>query len=187
MKGEVIMRMVVYVLALMTLAGCGATVHSTLVKRDAHLGDFKKIHLSIATAGGAVSVTGAGMGSGSASVTGTPSGISGTGVGSSLSVTHAMSGNDQVIMAAQDIAFALDEMGFDTVEKVEDADMVALFSIGTVRYDPLAGWIADRAFLQFKDQRSGKTVLSIKADGQLITPTVGTIVQNLIAEVRRYY
>jgi len=127
------------------------------------------------------------MASGSTSVTGTPSGISGAGVGSSLSVTHAMSGNDQVIMAAQDIAFALNEMGFDTVEKAEDADMVALFSIGTVRYDPLAGWIADRAFLQFKDQRSGSTVLSIKADGQIITPTVGTIVENLIAEVRRYY
>jgi hypothetical protein len=51
----------------------------------------------------------------------------------------------------------------------------------------LADWIADRAFLQLKDQKTGSTICSIKADGQLITPTVGTLVDNLVAEIKRYY
>lgn len=180
------MRNAVCLLLLLTLTGCGATIHSQLVKKDSRLGDYKKIHLMIATSGGSVSVTGAGIGSGFGSTNATPSGATVGVVGSSLSVSHAMSGNDQIIMAAQDVAFALRDLGFETVDKAEEADAIALFSIGTVRYDPLVGWIADRAFLQFKENKSGTMVVSIKADGQLITPTVSTLVNNIISEVKRY-
>ena len=89
-------------------------------------------------------------------------------------------------MAAQDIAFALRDQGFETVDDPEQADMIALFSIGTVRYDPLAGWIADRAFLQFKESKTGSMIVSIKADAQVVTPTVSTLVDNLISEVEKY-
>jgi hypothetical protein len=171
---------------LLTLTGCGATIHSQLVKKDSRLSDYKKVHLMIATAGGSISVTDTGMGSGFATANQTPSGTSVGGVGSALSVSHAMSGNDQIIMAAQDVAFALRDLGFETVDKPEEADAIALFSIGTVRYDPLAGWIADRAFLQFKESKTGTMVVSIKADGQLITPTIGTLVDNIVSEVRKY-
>jgi len=180
------MRKVVYFLLLLTLTGCGATIHSQLVKKDARLGDYKKVYLMIATAGGGISVTGASMGGGFTTANATPSGASASGVGSALSVSHAMTGNDQIIMAAEDIAFALRDMGFETVDKAEQADLIALFSIGTVRYDPLAGWIADRAFLQFKDSKSGAMIVSIKADGQLITPTVKTLVDKMISEVKEY-
>ncbi|HCO94686.1 MAG TPA: hypothetical protein DIU00_12175 [Phycisphaerales bacterium] len=98
-----------------------------------------------------------------------------------------MSGQDQVIMAAQDIAFSLRQIGFDTVDRTQDADMVVLFSIGTVRYDPLAGWIADRAFIEFKDTKTGSVVCSIKANVQFITPTINTLVKKLVSEVKRYY
>lgn len=180
------MRKVFYFLLVLTLTGCGATIHSQLVKKDSRLDDYKKIHLMVATAGGSISVTGTGMGSDFATANVTPSGASVSGVGSGLSVSHAMSGNDQIIMAAQDIAFALRDMGFETVDKPEDADVIALFSIGTVRYDPLAGWIADRAFLQFQESKTRSSLVSIKADGQLITPTVGTLVRNIISEISKY-
>lgn len=180
------MRKVLYFLLLLTISGCGATIHSQLVKKDTRLGDYKKVYLLIATAGSGISVTGAGIGSGFATATATPSGASVGGGGSALSVNHAMSGNDQIIMAAQDVAFRLRDMGFETVDKPEDADIIALFSIGTVRYDPLAGWIADRAFLQFKEAKTGSIIFSIKADSQLITPTVRTLVDNIMSEVRKY-
>jgi hypothetical protein len=35
-------------------------------------------------------------------------------------------------VAAKDIAFALHEIGFETMDKAEDADSIALFSIDTV-------------------------------------------------------
>ena len=90
-------------------------------------------------------------------------------------------------MAAQEIALSLQEIGFDLADKPEDADTLLLFSIGTVRYDPLVDWIADRAFLQFKDRKTGSTICSIRADGQAITPTLRTLVDNLVAEVKRFY
>ena len=180
------MRKILYFLLLLIFTGCGATIHSQLLKKDIRLGDYKKVHLMIATSGGATSITGTGMGGGFATATATPSGSTVGGVGSSLSVSHAMSGNDQIIMTAQDVAFALRDMGFDTVDKPEDADVIALFSIGTVRYDPLSGWIANRAFLQFKETKTESIIVSIKADGQLITPTVGTLVGNIVSEVRKY-
>lgn len=181
------MRRTMLFLFVLIIAGCGATVHSQLAKKDTRLGSFKKVHLMIETAGSAISITGAAMASGIGRVSQTPAGVSAGGVGSALSVSHAMSGNDQAIMAAQDIMFGLREMGFETVDKVEDADAIALFSIATVRYDPLAGWIADKALLQFKESKTGSMVCSIKADSQVVTPTVSTLVDSLVSEVKRYY
>jgi hypothetical protein len=137
------MRMVMILLFVVNLLGCGATVHSQFIKKDLHLRDYKKVHLTVATGGSAISVTGAGIGGGVARLGRTSSGGSVSGIGSTLSVSHTMSGDDQIIMAAQDIAFSLQEMGFELVDKSEDADILLLFSIGTVRYDPLAWLIHD--------------------------------------------
>ena len=180
------MRKIICFLSLVIFTGCGATIHSQLVKKDGRLRDYKKVHLIIETAGGGISVTDAGMGTVFATANATPHAAKVSGVGSAISVSHTMSGNDQIIMAAQDVAFALRDMGFDTVDKTDEADIIALFSIGTVRYDPLAGWIADRAFLQFKECKTGSVIVSIKADSQFITPTVGTLVGNIVSEVRKY-
>ncbi|OGR85739.1 MAG: hypothetical protein A2901_01105 [Elusimicrobia bacterium RIFCSPLOWO2_01_FULL_54_10] len=174
------------ILLLISLTGCGATIHSQLVKKDARMGDCKKVHLMIATAGGGISVTSAGMGSGTASANATPTGVSAGAIGLGLSASHVMSGNDQINMAVQDIAFALRDMGFDTIEKTGEADAIALFSIGTVRYDPLTGWIADRAFLDFKDNKTGSMILSIKANTRFVTPTVGSLVRNIVSELKKY-
>jgi hypothetical protein len=180
------MKIIIYALMLMLLTGCGATMKSQLLLKDVRLGDYRSVHLKIATAGGSLSFSGANLGSGFATANSTPYGVSASGIGTTLSSSHAMTGNDQIIMAAQDIEFALRELGFETVDSPDKADIVALFSIGTVRYDPLAGWIADRAFLQFKESASGSLVVSIKADGQLITPTVSTLVDNIVSEVEKY-
>ncbi|MBA5866565.1 MAG: hypothetical protein GDA67_07700 [Nitrospira sp. CR1.3] len=181
------MKLMSVVLTALVSFGCGATVDSQLVKKDARLASFKKVHLMIETAGSAVSISEASMGVGMAKLSQNQSGISVAGVGTSHSVSRAMSGNDQAIMAAQDLMFGLRELGFETVDRIDDADAIALFSIGTVRYDPLAGWIADKAHLQFKENRTGSIICSIKAESQVVTPTVEKLVNGLLSEVKRYY
>jgi len=98
-----------------------------------------------------------------------------------------MSGNEQAVLAAQDVIFGLRDIGFEIIDKVEEADAIALFSIATVRHDPLAGWIADKALLIFKENRTGAVICSIKAETQIVTPTINTLVNGIVSEVRRYY
>jgi len=167
--------------------GCGATVNSELTKKDVRLATFKKLYFMIDTAGSAVSVSEATTGTVIAKGNQSPSGVSVIGMGTSLSTARAMSGNEQAVMAAQDMMFGLRKMGFETVDRVDDADAIALFSIATVRYDSLAGWIADKAFLQFKERTTGANICSIKADGQVVTPTIATLIDSLVSEVKRYY
>ena len=170
-------------LAITLLAGCGTTVSSQFFAKDSRLQDYKRLHLMLQTTGESVSVTGAGLASAAAissrSIT--------SGLGSAVSVSHAMSGNDQTVLAAQDVAFRLRDLGFDTVEDIESADAIVLFSIGTVRFDPFAGWIADRAFLEFKDAKTGKLICSVRADTQFITPTVNSLVKGLVKNLGRHY
>ena len=98
-----------------------------------------------------------------------------------------MSGSSQALLVAQNLSFELAALGFQMVDSQDKADAVALFSIGTVRYDPLAGWIADQAFLVFKDAESGTTLCTLRADTQFITPTVKRITKNLVRAARKHY
>jgi hypothetical protein len=177
------MRYISYIIILILLAGCGASTEIQFAKKDVKLSDYRKQHVVIMTSGGGVSLSSVGFGSGSAVAKRTGTGAVASGSGTSISVQHALPSDDQIFMAGQDIAFGLTGLGFNVVDREEDADMLALFSIGTVRFDPLAGWIADRAILQFKDRTTGEGVLTIKADLQFITPTVSTLVENLLDEV----
>lgn len=92
-----------------------------------------------------------------------------------------MRGEDQAEIVAQNLAFELRSLGLK-LANAEESEVIANFSIGTVRYDPLTGWIADQAFLEFSDM-SGEHILTVRAKTKLVTPTVDNLVKNLIKEL----
>jgi len=169
------------------LCGCGTTVRVNLPMGGQALRQYPKIYLMMATASGAVSVNSADLGSATATASIHPGGVNASVIGSSIGASHAMSGEAQARLVAQDLAFELASLGFELVDKKEQADAIALFSIGTVRYDPITGWIADQAFLVFKDAKTGSTISSFKAEPRFITPTTKSIVRNIMRAVARQY
>ena len=52
-----------------------------------------------------------------------------------------------------------------------------------MRYDPIAGWIADQAFLEFYDANTNDFLYAIKTDARAITPIVKTLIQKLTNSV----
>ena len=152
-------------LILILLSGCGSASRITTSQNPTTI-NGKKINLQLITLSGTISIT--------------------TGVMSSNSniITYdiASSGEKQAFIAAQNLAFELRTLGFNLTNSQEDSEVVAKFSIGTIRYDLIAGWIADQAFLEFYDS-SGQHILSISAKARFITPTVNNIVKNLVKEL----
>lgn len=76
-----------------------------------------------------------------------------------LSSTQVSTGEQQALRALESLEFALMEIGFDLTADGSQAQAVVDFSIGSIRYDALAGWIADQAFLKFRDANSGKVLV----------------------------
>jgi hypothetical protein len=75
----------------------------------------------------------------------------GTVTAKSGSTQDTLNGEAQSLFAAQNLAFELGRMGF-VLSEAEDSELSAYFSIGQVRFDRTNGWIADQAFLEFKDK-----------------------------------
>lgn len=147
------------------LSGCGSASKITTSQNPKTL-IGKKINLQLITSSGAISISAGAM-------------------GSSLSVIaggSAMSGEKQAEIIAQDLAFELRALGLNLTNSQEDSEVIAKFSIGTIRYDPLAGWIADQAFLEFYDS-SGQHILTVRVKAKFVTPTVENIVKNLVKEL----
>lgn len=90
------------------------------------------------------------------------------------------------MLAAQDVQFQLGTAGFVPTESPSNADLIADFSIGAVRYDPLTGWIADQAFLQIRNAQNQEIVASYRANARWVTPTVGNLVENIMKQVRKH-
>lgn len=88
------------------------------------------------------------------------------------------SGEAQAAQALESLKFELLALGFQMTDTPAEADALADFSIGQIRYDPLVGWIADQAVLTFKDP-SGKVLAGFRAQSRGITPTVNNIVTKL--------
>src|SRR3990167_3178580 len=117
------MRVLVIVMSLILLGGCAASVKSQAV-RGVELRKYNKVFVTTLTTGsGSQTVTKAGLGAG---------GVVGSALlAGGLAVNHVMTGTDQVIMAGQDVEYALRDIGFETVSSAEQADAVAVFSIAT--------------------------------------------------------
>lgn len=158
-------------LAFLLQCGCGATIKAHFPAGSVSLRQYPKLHLMLVTATGAVSTNKAAM-------------LFSGGV---IGAGHVVSGSSQALLVAQNLSFELAALGFQMVDTQDNADAILLFSIGTLRLDPLAGWIADQAFLEFKDRESEITICTFRAKGQFITPTANKIVGNLVAQIRKHY
>ena len=149
------------------LLGCGSASKITSSQSPSNL-IGKKIHLQILTSSGATSVSIGAMSLSSSVIAG----------------GHSMSVDWQAEIAAQNLAFELRSLGLNLTNSPEDSDVIANFSIGTIRYDPITGWIADQAFLEFNDI-TGNHILTVRAKARFVTPTVDNIVKNLVNELSR--
>ncbi len=102
-----------------------------------------------------------------------------------LSQTQVMDGGSQVQMAAESIGFECEKLGFHVVSIYDRPDLLLEFSIGSIRYDPLAGWIADQAIVRLRDAKSKQIVAQFQAKGWFITPTVENIISKLVSEIKK--
>jgi len=141
------------------LFSCGTTTKFVASSKKVNLKN-KIIVLQLGTSSGAVTISAASL--------------------SNLSVGHAMSGEEQALIAANNLAFELRFLGLKLTNNSHDADIIATFSIGTIRYDPITGWIADQAYLEFIDLETGDFICGIKAKPRFITPTVENMIKNII-------
>jgi hypothetical protein len=99
----------------------------------------------------------------------------------------ASSENDQVYLAMEDLKFKLSKMGFSIVENKDIADAIVEFQIGTIRNDPLVGWIADEVYVKFIENKTQSTIVVFKASIRFITPTVKNLISNLESAIQKKY
>jgi len=94
-----------------------------------------------------------------------------------------MSGLEQAQISVQKMKFELAKIGFVVVNEPDQADALVDFNIGAVRFDPLAGWIADEASVVFLNNK-GETLAHSIADTRFITPTTNSVIRNLSNRIK---
>ena len=104
-----------------------------------------------------------------------------------INSAQMMDGEKQAVLALESMQFELMAIGFKFVLEENKADAIVEFSIGSIRYDPLADWIADQAFVKFKDVKTGQILAFYRAKVQFVTPTVNNIIKKLASEIRKDY
>lgn len=174
------MRRVALLVAALVLCACGASVRTAGLQtpspspspsQSQSLRSFQRLHLVLKDATGSRSIDLSGLVSG----------------GSLLAGGSAKDGQAQTVSAAQRMAFELQVIGFDMVDRPENAELLAEFSIGAVRYDPITGWIADQASLVLRDPQTGRVVFTAFADTRFVTPRVSTLIGRLAESVKARY
>lgn len=183
MKMESVPAFVIMGIVSLFILGCGSSVQTFRQPDAKRLSQYGGILLAIETTSGSITTSGGQLSNSTTNIQSTNSSVNANSNTSSISASHVMSGEKQAFLAGQDVAFRMSSIGLNMVENENQADVIAAFSIGTVRYDPLAGWIADQAFLKFKDKATGKIILTSKASAEFITPTVENLVENLIEQI----
>ena len=155
------------ILAAMLLCSCGSSVQHVKARPDVRLRDYNKLIAYLTSASGSVSASTATLGKiGSAQIS---------------------SGASQGVRALESLQFELMAIGFNFVSSENEANAIVEFTIGDIRYDPLAGWIADQALVKFKNAKTGEVLAFFRANSQFITPTVDNIVGNLADAIRDSY
>ena len=147
-------------ITVLAVAGCGSTIRSFSLPDFSSRVRAERVIVRLITGAGAISTV--------------------TQSASAIRSAQVSSGEGQAIIAAQTLAFELLNLGFRTTDLIEEADIYVDFSIGTVRLDPLAGWIADQAILTFREPDTGTVLASYQATSRSITATVNNLVSNLV-------
>ena len=125
------------------------------------------VHVRVTTGAGATSISGS-----------TVAGIT---------AIQILPGGDTVLVAARRVQFELLRIGFRVMDSPSDATMYVDLTLNP-RFDPIGGWIADEAQLEFIDVNTGELLASYRAHASgLVTPSVNNLVSNLIKDVRADY
>ncbi len=151
----------------MILNTCTASIQKTTISPNLRLRNYNNIIVNLVSSSGSISVSTATL--------------------NNIGSGQIMSGEKQSLLALESLQFELMSIGFNFVSEENQADAIVDFSIGAIRYDPLAGWIADQAFVKFKDSESGEILAFYRAKSQAITPTVNNIISNLVKEIKSNY
>lgn len=185
-----IKKCLILIIVSLFLVSCGSKVSYYSSPEFKEQKKSKKIHFMLLTATGAVSINSVGFSNanaqGYATVNRNRANISANATSSTVASSQLLDGEGQSQIAAQNMMFELGRIGFEFVDP-DSADFIALFSIGQIRHDLLAGWIADQAFLEFKNPETSKIIISFKVDTRFITPTVNNIVDKLVEEIAKVW
>lgn len=165
MSSKVALCLAAMVLATM-FSGCAATVQSVRPAPGVQLRQYRRLTLMLTDATGSASVSGAAAGG--------------------IASGHLMRGEGQAAQALNSLQFEMAAIGFQMESRASEAQLVGEFSIGQIRYDPVAGWIADQAVLVLKDP-AGNTVAMFRAKTRGITPTVNSLVSQIAKAVKQGY
>lgn len=104
-----------------------------------------------------------------------------------LNTAKVMHGNEQLIIAAQSMAFECGKLGFQVVSEEDNPDLIMEFMIGSIRQDEITGWIADAGYITLSDARTKRVVAQYEAKTMFITPTVNNIITKLASEMKNIY
>lgn len=154
-------------LIILSLNSCTAYVQRTILSPNLRLRNYNNIIANLVTSSGSLSMSTATLGA--------------------IDSAHLMEGEKQGILALESLQFEMMSIGFNFVSNENQADAIVDLSIGSIRYDPLAGWIADQAFVKFRDRKSGQVIAFYRAQSQLVTPTVNNIISNLASKIKGDY
>lgn len=146
---------------------CGARVKSVTTSPDLRLRDYPNVYVSLTSAGSGLSITSASLGE--------------------LQSAQLMDAEEQAVQALTEFQFNLMEVGFSIVESRDQADAVFDLSIGTIRYDPIGGWIADKGIVAVRESNTGRTLGMYSTEGRLITATVGKLISSLADAIEEDY
>lgn len=156
-----------FAFSIIVLNSCTASVQKTTLTPSLRLRNYNNIIIDLVSSSGSISISTATIGQ--------------------IDSGQLMEGEKQGLLALESLQFELMSIGFNFVSKENQADAIIDFSIGAIRYDPLAGWIADQAFVKFKDRKTGQVLAFYRAKAQVITPTVNNIISNLSKAIKRDY
>jgi hypothetical protein len=151
----------------LSICACTPSVQSVRTDPNIRLREYTKLYLVLAGSTGSTSVSG--------------------GVAGNLGSAQVMDGTGQATLALTSLQFDLASLGFQVVADRYQAELVGEFSIGQIRYDPLAGWIADQAMLNLKDASSDAVVAMFRSQSGMITPTVSSLVSQMVKSVKKAY
>ena len=158
---------IVLIILVISLISCTASVQRTILSPNLRLRNYNNIIINLVTSSGSLSISTTTLGK--------------------IDSGHLMEGEKQGLLALESLQFEMMSIGFNFVSEENQADAIVDFSIGSIRYDPLAGWIADQAFVKFKDRKTGQVIAFYRAQSQVVTPTVNNIISNLSSEIKRDY
>jgi len=152
-------------LGILIIGSCTATVKRATSNSNIRLRDYNKVVVNLISGSGNVE--------------------RGTRISGSLQ-------NDEIInigvgtpdkKAFQLLQYLLIDIGFQVVTDTAGANAIVDFSLGTVKYDSIYGWITNESFLFFKDGKTGELLEGFNAKGDPMWGAEWYTLDQIISEI----